>query len=226
MLPAQEAWRISGEALFTQVRGSGILGSPHAGSWIGPRNTPARCPKPSPGLVYADTTPVIPDDMSVPSPAVLGIWAGAMLNFAITEFSEVGPRAWPLLSGGRHRRGPAQGEPFLRGQDDRRVRALHPPQFGRRPVVDGLLNGRRLDHQLASVDQLAQALLLLEDCLQFDRSHPVEGGPNAPPLAALLLDKQPELFPAPSAQGFFLRPHEQPTFAFQAPGLQAIPFEL
>jgi hypothetical protein len=37
------------------------------------RSAPARCPKPSPGrLVYADTTPVIPDDMSVPSPAVLG----------------------------------------------------------------------------------------------------------------------------------------------------------
>src|SRR5215208_758627 len=60
-------------ALFTGVRGRGILRSPFAGSWIGPRNTQARCPKPSPGrLVYADTTPVIPDDMSVPSPAVLG----------------------------------------------------------------------------------------------------------------------------------------------------------
>ena len=34
---------------------------------------PARCPKPSPSrLVYADTTLVMPDDMSVPSPAVLG----------------------------------------------------------------------------------------------------------------------------------------------------------
>jgi hypothetical protein len=27
MLPAQEAWRISGEGLFTGVRGRGILGS-------------------------------------------------------------------------------------------------------------------------------------------------------------------------------------------------------
>jgi hypothetical protein len=37
------------------------------------RSAPPRCPKPSPGrLVYADTTPVIPDDMGIPSPAVLG----------------------------------------------------------------------------------------------------------------------------------------------------------
>ena len=30
MLPVEEAWRISGEGLFTEVRGSGILGSPHS----------------------------------------------------------------------------------------------------------------------------------------------------------------------------------------------------
>src|SRR5829696_1670960 len=77
-------------ALFTGVRGRGILRSPFAGSWIGPRNTQARCPKSSPGrLVYADTTPVIPDDMSVPSPAVLGHLGRGKANFAITEFSEV-----------------------------------------------------------------------------------------------------------------------------------------
>src|SRR5215217_3311694 len=58
-----------------------------------------------------------------------GAWKGysRKLNFAFTEFSEVGPRTWRLLSGGRHGRGAAQGEPFLRGQDDRRVRTLHPP---------------------------------------------------------------------------------------------------
>ena len=33
--------------------------------------------------------PMIPDDMGIPSPAVLAYRGGAMLNFAITEFYEV-----------------------------------------------------------------------------------------------------------------------------------------
>jgi hypothetical protein len=36
MLPAEEAWRISGEALCTLVRGRVILRSPFAGSCILP----------------------------------------------------------------------------------------------------------------------------------------------------------------------------------------------
>src|ERR671912_49190 len=36
MLPAQEAWRISGEGLFTRVRGRGILGTLHTASCIPP----------------------------------------------------------------------------------------------------------------------------------------------------------------------------------------------
>jgi hypothetical protein len=35
------------EPLFTGVRGIRILGSSLAESWIKPRNTPPRCPKPS-----------------------------------------------------------------------------------------------------------------------------------------------------------------------------------
>src|SRR4051794_23384848 len=34
--------------LFTQVRGRGILGSPFAGSWIRPRNTPVQRPRTGP----------------------------------------------------------------------------------------------------------------------------------------------------------------------------------
>src|SRR5215218_4406806 len=117
-----------------------------------------------------------------------------------------------LLSGGRHRRGVAQQQLLLRGQDDRRVHTPHPPNLRRRPLVDRLLYGRRLDHQSASVDQLAQLPLLLEGRLELDRLHPVEGSPNGATLdAALLLDELPELSPAASAQGLFLRSHEQPS---------------
>ena len=38
------------------------------------------------------------------------------------------------------------------------------------------------------------------------------------PLAALLLDEPPELLTSCSAQGLFLRSHEQPTLPLQAPG--------
>src|SRR5215203_2593756 len=142
-------------------------------------------------------------------------WKWNSANFRFTAFAEVRPRGLRLLSGGWHRRGAAQGELLLRGQDDRRVGTLYPPQLRRRPLVDGLLYGRRLDHQLAGVDQLGQALLLLEGRLYLDRPHPVEGGPNRAPLAALLLlDEPPELFPAASAQGLFLRSHEQPPLPF------------
>jgi hypothetical protein len=37
--------------------------------------------------VYADITPIIPDDMGIPSPAILWpLGRGYALNFAITEF--------------------------------------------------------------------------------------------------------------------------------------------
>jgi hypothetical protein len=35
-------------SLFTRVRGIGILGSPLAGSWMKPRNTPPRWPRTGP----------------------------------------------------------------------------------------------------------------------------------------------------------------------------------
>src|SRR5829696_917080 len=148
------------------------------------------------------------------------------LNFRFTEFSEVGPGTWRLLSGGRHGRGAAQGEPFLRGQDDRRMRTLHPPELGGHPLIDRLLYGRRLDHQLAGVDKRGQPLLLLQGSIQVNRLHPVEGGPNSPPLTALFLDKQPELLSSRLAQGFFLRSHEQPPLSLQAPGSEAVFFEV
>src|SRR5687768_2347994 len=151
---------------------------------------------------------------------------GSSANFALTEFSEVRPQESRLLSGGRHRRGAAQRQSLLRGQDDCRVHTLHPPKLRRRPLLDGLLYGRRLDHELAGVDQLGEPLLLLQGCIQLDRLHPVEGGPNGAPLAALLLDEPPELFPAASAQGLFLRSHEQPSLPLQAPGLEAVSLEV
>src|SRR5215208_172952 len=115
------------------------------------------------------------------------------------RFSEGRPQEACLLSGGRHRRGAAQRKLLLGGQDDRRVRALHPPKLRRRPLADGLLYGRRLDYQSAGVYELGQPPLLLQGGIQVDRLHPVEGGPNAHPLAALLLDEPPELFAAASA---------------------------
>src|SRR5215210_6608942 len=138
-------------------------------------------------------------------------WNSNSANFALTAFSEVRPQESRLLSGGRHRRGAAQRQFLLRGQNDRRVHTLHPPKLRHPPLVDRLLYGRRLDHQLAGVDQLAQLPLLLEGRLELKRPHPVEGGPNGSPLdAALLLDELPELSPAASARGLFLRSHEQP----------------
>src|ERR687890_1233657 len=117
-----------------------------------------------------------------------------------------------LPSGGRHRRGVAQQQVLLRGQDERRVHTPHPPKLRRRPLLDRLLYGRRLDHQSAGLNKLAQLPLLLEGRLELERLHPVEGGPNGAPLvAALLLDELPELSPAASAQGLFLRSHEQPS---------------
>src|SRR5215212_7754261 len=53
-----------------------------------------------------------------------------------------------------------------------------------------------------------------------------EGSPNGSTLDALLLDELPELSPAASAQGLFLRPHEQPSLPLQAPGLEAVFFEV
>src|SRR5215217_9003768 len=153
-------------------------------------------------------------------------WKWNSANFRFTAFAEVRPRGLRLLSGGWHRRGAAQGELLLRGHDDRRVRTLHPPQLRRRPLMKCLLYGSRLDHKLARVDKLGQALLLLEGRLKRDRPHPVEGGPNGAPLTVLLLDEPPELFPAASAQGLFLRSHEQPTLPLQAPGFEAVFFEL
>src|SRR5215213_8497718 len=124
------------------------------------------------------------------------------------EFCETRPEESRLLSGERHRRGAAQGKTLLRSQDDRRVRRLHPPQLPRWPLVYRFLKRSRLDHQLAGVDERGQPLLLLQGCLQLDRPHPVEGDPNGAPLPALL-DEQPELLSSCSAQGVFLRSHEQ-----------------
>src|SRR5215211_2138803 len=121
-------------------------------------------------------------------------------NFAVTEFSEVRPQEWRLLSGGRHRRGVAQQQLLLRGKDHRRVHTLHPPKLRRPPLVDRLLYGCGLDHQLAGVDQLAQLPLLFQGRLELERLHPVEGGPNGAPLdATVLLDELRELSPAASA---------------------------
>src|SRR5215208_2167387 len=135
-------------------------------------------------------------------------------NFALTEFSEVRPQETRLLSGGRHRRGAAQRQLFLRGHDDRRVCTLHSPKLRRRPLIERLLYGRRLDHQLAGVDEFGEPLLLLQGCIKVNRLHPVEGGPNGHPLAALLLDEPPELLTSCSAQGLFLRSHEQSPLPF------------
>src|SRR5215210_5830463 len=131
-----------------------------------------------------------------------------------TKFALLRGVATPLrrFSGGRHRRGVGQQQFLLRGQDHRRVHALHPPKLRRPPLVDRLLYSRRLDHQLAGVDKLAQLPLLLEGRLQLEWLHPIEGGPNGSTLdAALLLDELPELSPAASAQGLLLRSHEQPS---------------
>src|SRR5215208_469503 len=111
----------------------------------------------------------------------------------MTEFSEVRPQEWGLRSGERHRCGAAQGKSPLRGQDDRRVRTLYPPKLRRWPLVYRFLYGRRLDHQLAGVEELGQTLLLLQGTIQVNRLHPVEGGPNGAPVAALLLNESPEL---------------------------------
>src|ERR671913_1859948 len=100
------------------------------------------------------------------------------------------------------------------------MRRLHPPELRGRPVIDRLLYGRRLYHQLAGVNKLGQLLLLLQRQLQFDRHHPVEGGPNGAPLAALFVDEPPELISSCSSQGFFLRSHEQPPLPLQAPGFE------
>src|SRR5215211_31532 len=129
-----------------------------------------------------------------------------------------------FLSRERHRRSAAQRKPLLRGQDDRRMRRLNPPEFRGHPLIDGLLYGRRLYHQLAGVNKLGQLLLLLQSRLQLDRSHPVEGGPNGAPLAALFLYEPPELISSCSCQGFFLRSHEQPPLPLQAPGFEAVLF--
>src|SRR5215204_2130767 len=144
----------------------------------------------------------------------------------MTEFSEVRPQEWGLRSGERHRSGAAQGKSPLRGQDDRRVRTLYPPKLRRWPLVYRFLYGRRLDHQLAGVEELGQPFLLLQGSIQVNRLHPVEGGPHRAPLAALLLDKQPELLSSCFAQGFFLRSHEQPPLSLQAPGFEAVFFEV
>src|ERR671910_225227 len=65
---------------------------------------------------------------------------------------EVRPEESRLLSGERHRLGAAQGQSLLRGQDDRRVRRLHPPQLRRWPLVYRFLQRRRLDHKVAGID--------------------------------------------------------------------------
>src|SRR5215212_9117922 len=148
------------------------------------------------------------------------------LDFRFTEFSEGRPQETRLLSGGRHRRGAAQRQLFLRGHDDRRVCTLHSPQLRCRPLIERLLYGRRLDHQLAGVDEFGEPLLLLQGCIQVNRPHPVEGCPNAPPLTALLLDEPPELLTSCSAQGLLLRSHEQPTLPLQASGFEAVFFEV
>src|SRR5215208_4947143 len=137
--------------------------------------------------------------------------SGDSAKFAYTEFSEVRPQESRLLSGGRHRRGVAQQQLLLRGKDHRRVHTQHPPKLRRPPLLYRLLYGRCLDHKVAGVDQLAQLPLLFEGRLELERLHPVEGGPNGAPLAALLLDELPELSPAASARGLFLRSHEQPS---------------
>src|SRR5918994_783612 len=131
-----------------------------------------------------------------------------------------------FLSRERHRRSTAQRKPLLRGQDDRRMRRLHPPELRGHPLIDRLLYSRRLDHQLASVDQLAQLPLLLQCRLQLDRLYPVEGGPNGATLAARFVDEPPELVSSCSSQGFFLRFHEQPPLPLQAPGFEAVFFEV
>jgi hypothetical protein len=52
------------------------------------------------------------------------------------------------------------------------------------PLLDRLLYGRRLDHELAGVDELGQLLLLLQGGIQVYRPHPVEGGPHRVPFSS------------------------------------------
>src|SRR5215208_4770300 len=147
-----------------------------------------------------------------------------MQSTAWKEYSQ--KLVFRFLSGGWQRRGAAQRQLFLRSQNDRRVRTLHSPQLRRRPLIERLLYGRRLDHQLAGVDDLGEPLLLLQGCIQVDRHHPVEGGPNGHHLVALILDEPPELLTSCSAQGLFLRSHEQPTLPLQAPGFEAVSLKI
>jgi hypothetical protein len=66
----------------------GLIGLSHrvgasSHSALALRFAPPRCPKPSPSrLVYADTTPVIPDDMGIPPAAVLALSgrAGSLIH--------------------------------------------------------------------------------------------------------------------------------------------------
>src|ERR687898_2153297 len=106
------------------------------------------------------------------------------------------------------------------------MRTLHSPELGGHPLIDRLLYSRRLDHQLAGVNKLGQLLLLLQRRLQLDRPHPVEGGPNGAPLAALFLDEPPELISSCSSQGFFLRSHEQLSLPLQASGFEVVSLEV
>src|SRR5215211_4612638 len=72
---------------------------------------------------------LLSEDADVHSPIHRSAWNRNSANFAITEFSEVRPQEWHLLSGGRHRRGVAQQQLLLRGHDHRRVHTLHPPKL-------------------------------------------------------------------------------------------------